>query len=211
MDKASFSIVVGKLYAYYRYSKMPTPEQISVWHDDVDFIPVVALDWIFKSLKKEDSLPRNLPKAFIACWYAYRKANPDKSITEYEYCDDCFGHGYHMFKKIEYMYNPPMPISYIARCAKCNNWKKQFGSLFETGGIGPTNNGVGCYVNPLPRVTRQQLIDNGLEYSPISDPKAKKVQGRLPKIELKEVPDIPKKYTGQRLDFEPEGWGEGAD
>ena len=197
MVKTSFATTVMELYNYFRYSKLPSTQQIDLWHDDVKFIPDVALGWIFDKLKREDSIPRNLPKAFISQWYSYRKANPDKTITDYEYCEDCFGNGIHMFKVVP-KFKGDFPYTYVARCAQCDNWKKKLGSLAETGGVGPTDRGVGAYVYPVPRVTKQQLIDAGFEYIGLTDPKEKIIKLEVPKVELKEIPKTPKVYSGPR-------------
>ncbi len=84
MHKETFTKTVVDLYDYFRFSKLPSDRQIDLWYDEVDFIPEIAMDWIFKELKSEDSVPRNLPKTFISQWYSYRKANPDKSTTEFK-------------------------------------------------------------------------------------------------------------------------------
>jgi len=197
MVKTSFATTVMDLYNYFRYSKLPSTQQIDLWHEDVKFIPDVALSWIFDKLKREDSIPRNLPQAFIAQWYAYRKANPDKSISDFGYCEDCFGHGIHMFK-VTPKNEGDFPYTYVARCSKCDNWKKQLGGLTETGGIGPTTNGAGVFVVPVPTVSKQQLIDNGFEHIALSDPKEKIIKLGVPRVELKEIPDIPVIYDGPR-------------
>ena len=185
MDKTSLSTTLMKLYDYFRYVKRPTEQQVDIWHGKIEFIPVVALDWIFDELTEADSLPRNLPKTFIKMWYLYRKAHPEKYATEFEYCEECFGHGIHMFEKLESFYDPPAWVSYVARCSRCNNWKQPFGSLADTGGryIVDGNAGDG-YVDPVPRVTKQELIDKGFRYLPLSNPKAPKAMGGRPRVEF---------------------------
>ncbi|GAG16555.1 unnamed protein product [marine sediment metagenome] len=174
-------------------------EQINLWYNDVDFIPEIALDWIFKELKSQDTVPRNIPKAFISQWYSYRKANPDKTVADYEYCPDCLGHGIHLFEKLEDMYYPAMLISYVAMCAACDNWKKEFGTVAKNGGkLYMEGKPIGGHVPKVPRGTRQQLIDLGFKYLPFSDPNAKRVVCDVPEVKLKEIPKTPNVYEGPR-------------
>jgi len=176
MDKASFTNLVGKLYLYFRYSKLPTNEQLDLWFNDCSFVPSVALDWIYEQFKKGDGLPRNFPTEFTKMWYAYRKANPDKSITDYEYCNDCFGNGTHMFMGLNYDYNPPIKISYVAACAACDNYKKQFGGVIMNGGkTFIEGKPLGGFVPKVWRTTKQEIINNGFTYLSQSDPKEEKI------------------------------------
>ena len=205
MDKASFSSVIGKLYVYFRFSKLPNDAQIDMWFNDCQFIPLVAVDWIFDQFKQGDTVPRNLPKEFIKLWYSYRKAHPDKTMSEFEHCEDCSGHGIHIFQKLEDMYYPPRWISCVAMCASCNNWKKEFGVVVRYGGkLHIEGKPIGGYVPKVPRVTKQEIIDLGFRYMPLSDPKAKRVTGELPKVELSEIANEPQTYQGPR----PENYGD---
>jgi hypothetical protein len=188
MVKESFSKTVMDLYSYFRFSKLPSERQIDLWYDEVDFIPEMAMDWIFKELKTEDSVPRNLPKAFMSQWYSYRKANPDKSTTEFEYCEDCFGHGTHMFEKLETVYNPPMWKSNIVICSLCNNWKKQFGSVARNGGkLYIERKPIGGFVPKVPSTTRQEIEDLGFKYLPQSNSRAPNYLGEIPTVDFNEV------------------------
>ena len=64
MDKASFTNLVGKLYVYFRYSKLPSNQQLDLWFDDCSFVPTIAVDWIYDQFKSGDGLPRNFPAEF---------------------------------------------------------------------------------------------------------------------------------------------------
>lgn len=193
MDKANFATVTAKLYSYFRYSKMPDKEQIDLWYEDVKFIPAIAVDWIFDNMRRaDDGLPRNFPKAFIANWYAYRKAHPEKITSGLEFCDDCLGHGIHLFR-----IQGEVPYTYIARCGHCRNWVKEFGSLSETGGTG-VGKYFGPYITPVLTKTRRQIIEAGYEYLPLEDPKAIKKAGKIPTVQLNEIPEPPRVYTGPR-------------
>jgi len=197
MEKGNFTNLIIDTYDYFNYSKSPNKNQMALWYEDVRFIPDVAMGFIFKSLKKLEQLPRNFPKTFIALWYDYRKMNPDKTVTDYEYCDDCYGHGVHMLKMPDNMYYPPKMITYVVRCSRCDNWKSKLGSLAETGGnIGVEGRPFGVWINPVPRFTKQEIIDRGWEYLPLSNPKAKRALGELPKVEFEDIPKAPRKYGG---------------
>lgn len=66
-----------KLYQYFRLTSLPTSEQIDLWHEDLNWIPDTTLDAIFKVLKENDSVPRNIPKAIKA---AYRQCKGNTRI-----------------------------------------------------------------------------------------------------------------------------------
>ena len=115
MDKATSSTLIIDIYEYFQYTKMPSDTQIDQWHEKIKFIPVEPVEWIRNAITDQDRIPRNLPKEIIRQWYAYRKAHKSKTLPEYhEYCEDCHGHGTHMFKKLEYSYEKPIWIEYIA-------------------------------------------------------------------------------------------------
>lgn len=178
VDSQTSSKAFLDIFEYFQYVRQPSNSQMSQWHEKVKFIPLVAVDWIVSQITNGDKMPRNLPKAFVAQWYAYRKAHKDKSVGEQlEYCDDCYGHGTHMFKKLDHNYNPPMWISYIAMCSKCDNWQKHFGSVCRNGGrIYIENKPIGGYVPKVPAVTRQEIIDLGFEYQGQDNPMEERIK-----------------------------------
>lgn len=189
MDKASFSKLIGEIYLYFRYSKMPNETQISLWHKDCSYIPDIASDWIFEQIRRGDSIPRNIPKELTKLWYSYRRAHPEKTANEFTFCGDCLGHGIHIYEKIENIYNPPMPIRYVAMCSECNNWEKHFYSVTRNGGkIFIDGKAIGFYVPPVSRMSKDDIINSGCNYISQSDPRSKPVIAQVPKINFKELP-----------------------
>jgi len=181
MDSTTSSKAFLDIFEYFQYVKKPSESQIEQWHEKVRFIPNEAVDWIVSQITDGDKMPRNLPKEIIKQWYNYRKAHKEKTIPEqYDYCEDCGGHGTHLFRKLEDVYNPPMWISYVAMCSKCDNWKKQFGSVCREGGYIHRKNSYGNWVpmtdKLVPKVwstTRQEIIDKGFKYLDQHDPREK--------------------------------------
>ena len=84
MDKTSFSSVIGKLYLYFRASKMPSPEQVGIWYDELSYIPNDALDKIFIALKENENIPRNIPKAFKAVYFKLPNSAKVKTYDKYD-------------------------------------------------------------------------------------------------------------------------------
>lgn len=170
---------------------MPSDTQIDQWHEKIKFIPLVAVTWIRNAITDQDKIPRNLPKEIIKRWYDYRKVNKDKSIPEqYDYCDDCYGHGTHMFKRLNHEYHPPIWMSYVAMCSKCDNWKKHFGSVCREGGYIHRKDSHGNWVpmtdkkiDKMWSTSRQEIIDKGFEYLGQRDPREKSiVPGNINKL-----------------------------
>ena len=114
MEKESLRRAIKETYEYYRYSKIPDIATIDRWHEKIGFIPSAAMPWIMDQVQNLDSLPRNVPNLIIKLWYAYQKANPAKTASDYEYCSDCFGYGTHMFARKDHKYNPPIWVSSVA-------------------------------------------------------------------------------------------------
>jgi len=181
MDSTTSSKAFLDIFEYFQYVKKPSESQIEQWHKKVKFVPNEAVDWIVSQITNADKMPRNLPKAFIAQWYVYRKEHKDKTIPEqYDYCDDCHGHGMHMFKRLNPSYNPPMWESQIALCSKCDNWKKQFGIVCREGGYIHRKDSFGNWVpmmdKPVKKMwstTRQEIIDKGFKYLDQHNPREK--------------------------------------
>jgi hypothetical protein len=66
MDKATWTKSVLKIFDYYRLEKLPTDSQINLWYDRIKHIPGSAVETITNAIfNSNDSLPRNLPKAFL--------------------------------------------------------------------------------------------------------------------------------------------------
>lgn len=85
MDKASFSRLIGDLYQYFRYDKFPDMTQINLWYEDVKYIPEKSLESVFKNLKENETIPRNLPKAMRQ---AYSQVPKQTRVIEYDLYDD---------------------------------------------------------------------------------------------------------------------------
>lgn len=204
MDQATSDKAFVEVFEYFQYVRKPSDIQLNQWYEKIKFIPPDSVDWIVGQITDNDKMPRNLPKAFVAQWYAYRKVHKEKAIAEqYEFCEDCYGHGTHLFKKLSYDYDPPKWISYVARCSMCRNWKKQFGNLAETGGTG-SGKYFGPYTPPIVAMTKQEILDKGFIYLGQRDAREKKITVKKKNVEqlaagmLNEMPKAPKKYEGPR-------------
>jgi hypothetical protein len=183
MERRDLQQAIKETYEYFRYTNIPDDRTIEKWHVKVGFIPAIAVPWIMDQIQNLDTIPRNVPNLIISLWYSYQRANPAKVASDYEYCSDCFGYGTHMFEKKDFKYNPPMWVSGVALCSKCENYKKHVGSVFESGGkIVIERKSIGPYVPPIPRTTKQELINNGFKYLAQADPRAKKIRAEVPDI-----------------------------
>lgn len=160
MDYTIFKNTIKEIYEFFRYKDAPLESTINNWFYKVEFIPDIAIPWIKEQLEELDSIPRNIPKLFKKYWFDYQRTHKDKIVHIKEKCDDCHGLGYHYFSKLEYIYNPPMRNTYIARCASCQNWKNVFGrdAIENTRGHPDWK--------PIEAYTKQQIIDNGWKFVP---------------------------------------------
>lgn len=214
------------LYEYYRYKDRPTQTQLDQWNLKIEFIPFEARAWIINDITNNDKLPLNLPKAIITSWFNYRKANTDKTIAEPEqYCDDCYGHGTHIYEKLDYDYDPPIWVAAIAACSRCDNSKRHFGKcLMETGEL-ETKGSHGNWrpdgrrIDKIWQTTKQEIIDKGFEYKLQHNSRAEKVKaidqgevsrlidGLFKRVEKKGV-DVPKRKIQLIEDFKNSGLGD---
>ena len=128
-----FQSAINELYIYFRLTNLPADHVLKLWHRDVGNIPEIALPLILKMIKKNDSLPRNICKAFIAGWMEYKETNRSQIIYEKEDCSDCNGVGLLWAMKNGYKYVQP---------CRCLNSNKHFHPSVR-------------------RATKQGLIDDG--------------------------------------------------
>jgi len=196
LERENFEHGITELFTFFRYSE-PEWEVKFRWFEKVKYIPAPALGWIIDSLEDLHSLPRNIPKAIREGWYLYGKAHPEKIAHVEQRCEECHGTGILHFKKVESNYDPPMAVTYVAICAKCNNWPAKLGLKIVNGGIIEE---TGKYIPPTARLTRQKIVDLGWELLKPENRYAPKVGGRVPKPELKIVPQRKLKYDGPSLD-----------
>ena len=190
------------IFQFFRYQKNPTDIQIDAWYKKISFIPEEAVDWIVNSITDLDRLPTNLPKEIIKQWYSYRKAHPEKTVPEQTmFCEDCLGHGTHMFKKLDHRYPEPMYVSYVVMCEACNNWEKHFGTVARNGGqVYIEGKQVGQYISPVARMIRRDIEERGWIYlSQIDKRKRAVVHQQPPEIKFKEIPNIPTQYEGPMI------------
>ncbi len=135
MNRQTFNVSLVNLFGYFQ-RKQPAKQTADLWFADVSFIPDEAVLDIEAVIRSNDSLPRNIPKAYRDGWRSWKANNPDKIVpTVKTKCQECGGGGFLWYKKDNY--------SQVCRCAKCDNWKRD------------------CNAAVMPAYDRRQLIDNG--------------------------------------------------
>lgn len=124
----NFKKAVNEVYAYFDLKQGPSETQAYLWHKKAGFIPSEAIGFILEFIKDFDNKPRNLAKAFIAGWYKYREANPQKKAFEGESCPECKGAGF--ISAIKRKWDGGPIYEYVQPCS-CKNSNKHFGSSIE--------------------------------------------------------------------------------
>jgi len=123
MDRTELIRAIGHAFSYWRMEKLPSEQQVNLWHTQLEYIPNGALNWILPDLYREhDNLPRNLPKAIKE---AYSKAPIEsrKHITKV-FCDQCNGNGHF---RVRYEDTMKQMVWGVAICKACDNWRSDFG------------------------------------------------------------------------------------
>ena len=123
MDRAELVRAIGQAFGYWRMEKLPSEQQINLWHTQLEHIPNGTLNWILPDLYQEhDSLPRNLPKAIKE---AYQKAPVEnrKHVVKV-FCDQCKGAGSF---RVRYKDAMQQMVWGVAICKACENWRVDFG------------------------------------------------------------------------------------
>lgn len=95
------------LLAYFNQKVKPLPATGRLWFDEIQNIPSESLPFIFSSLKKKESFPKNLPSIMWALFYQWRNENPDKKA--FNDCQECEGTGWIIESNKAY------------RCGSCDN------------------------------------------------------------------------------------------
>ena len=175
LTKWTFDNEIVNIFSFFRLKDDPDDQTLEMWFKKVNrLVSEESMAWISEQICELERLPRNLPNEIKKQYRLYARAHTESEKTVYGDCDECFTIGLIWFKKLNYDYNPPMKIEYVARCALCNNSEKHFGSLLCDGGISRD----GITYKPVPQVTKQQLRDLGYEVVKVSDP-------RLPPLPMK--------------------------
>lgn len=66
MDEKTWTRAVIKLFDFFRIKELPKDNQIKIWFDMIQHIPNTAADMVVNEIcQKQDTLPRNLTKAFL--------------------------------------------------------------------------------------------------------------------------------------------------
>lgn len=128
MTRDEFEKIVKSLFAYFQKAP-PKSKAVDLWFQRVNSIPDIAAKWIARRIvDNENSLPYNIAKAFLDGWADYKKAHPHLFINDFEQteCGDCAGSGLLFFKA----YNEDLGRveRCMAKCARCQNWRRHFGS-----------------------------------------------------------------------------------
>jgi len=149
MELQEFRKVIGRMTVYFD-RKMPSEASIALWHEQIQFIPIGALDSIYNQITSQDLFPKNIGNAFRDAWGVYKSANPGKIIRSYGDCGNCHGQGH--FEVLKFNEDAGRKIKSVIRCGSCENWMQHWA----------TGTGIGI-------ATKQQLEQRGYE---IAWPKA---------------------------------------
>lgn len=155
---------VDSVYMYFRNKEYANKGQVDLWYKEVKHVPGAddVIQWIFDQFKQRKSMPFNIPLEIKKQWKAYRRAHPEKRIYEqYGPCDDCGGHGLHLFKKADEMYGGTILVNYMAICSVCGNWRKHLGDFSFYGGVCKD---TGKAYKRLLKITKREIIENGWHY-----------------------------------------------
>ncbi|OPX91904.1 MAG: hypothetical protein A4E53_00624 [Pelotomaculum sp. PtaB.Bin104] len=109
--------IIHKACFYYE-RKIPKDDTMDLWCDKVKSIPDEAADYISQHITDSDIPPKNYPSVFWALFYAWQKANPEKTARKQDYfeCPDCHeGIIYASKRKTE----GGIAYKYFFRCCKC--------------------------------------------------------------------------------------------
>jgi len=107
---------------YFGMTRTFSERRIELWYRMVHWVPAEALDWIRdKIMEKQDSMPRNVPKATRFWWGQWLDANPNRRAREEKIqCDapGCLNGYLFLVKPVEREGFPPYEaIAFCDRCA----------------------------------------------------------------------------------------------
>ncbi len=90
MEYTEFTRTVTELFEFFRY-RPPSDTQIEIWFRKVKHLPGESLRWSLDLIESFDTMPRNIPKAFLRAWEAWLQEHPQRKASNY-LCDpfvDC--------------------------------------------------------------------------------------------------------------------------
>ena len=81
MNETYFKETIRGLYEYFRIKESPLRATIDEWYLDVKWIPGHAVPKIVKEIRKNESLPFNIPHRFITIYKNLPKKKKEDDIT----------------------------------------------------------------------------------------------------------------------------------
>ena len=123
----AFHTKIKALYEYFNIKTPPADATIDHWHKELNSLSETALDKALGLLRRNDSIPRNLPKAIKTAWSGYLNANmasmendiPGQSKAV---CPDCNSSELIQIVVFDKYYNRSKP--YVCHCSKCSGKEK---------------------------------------------------------------------------------------
>lgn len=110
MTLIEFESFLNSLFAFFQ-KELPKKQTGVLWFEEVNNIPSVCLDYIFKKLKHKEAFPRNLPSTMWALYYSWMDDNPDKKARENKGCAEC---------EDGYFFAHKDGQEYVFACRTCN-------------------------------------------------------------------------------------------
>ncbi len=118
MEYTEFTQSVTELFEFFRY-RPPSETQMEIWFRKTKHLPGESLRWSLNLIETFDTMPRNIPKAFIRAWEAWLQEHPDKkapkSVNNPDIdCPDCIDGIIYVER-----YAETGPQTAAFRCSKC--------------------------------------------------------------------------------------------